>query len=82
MSELTVENLFNVLDESTLVIQNKLEISYLEALVETGLNLFENKVLQEELDADTIVRLKNLYDSCSLEGAKKKQYEKGSNWLC
>ncbi|WP_226656298.1 class I SAM-dependent methyltransferase [Pseudalkalibacillus hwajinpoensis] len=77
MSELTVENLFNVLDESTLVIQNKLEISYLEALVETGLNLFENKVLQEELDADTILRLKNLYDSCGLDGAKQETVRKG-----
>ncbi|QHA92884.1 class I SAM-dependent methyltransferase [Bacillus sp. N1-1] len=77
MSELTVENLYNVLDESTLVIQNKLEMSYLEALVETGLNIFENKVLQEELDADTVVRLKNLYDSCSLDGAEQETVRKG-----
>ncbi|WP_236690410.1 class I SAM-dependent methyltransferase [Guptibacillus hwajinpoensis] len=77
MSDMTVEALYKVLDESTLVLQNKLEMSYLEGLVETGLNLFENKVLQEELDADTVVRLKNLYDSCDLEGVEKETIRKG-----
>ncbi|WP_270179589.1 class I SAM-dependent methyltransferase [Alkalihalobacillus sp. CinArs1] len=77
MNELTVENLFNILDESTLVIQNKLDMTYLEALVETGLNLFEESVLQEELDDETIERLKKLYEPLTLEGAEKETIRKG-----
>lgn len=77
MNELTVENLFSVLDESTLVIQNKLNLTYLEALVETGLNLFEESVLQEELDAETVERLEKLYEPITLEGAEKERVRKG-----
>ncbi|WP_347552880.1 class I SAM-dependent methyltransferase [Pseudalkalibacillus hwajinpoensis] len=74
---MNVENLYKILDESTLVIQNKLEITYLEALVETGLNLFENTVLQEELDTETVERLKKLYASCDLENVAKETIRKG-----
>ena len=45
----SVELLFNYIDESTEYIKDKLEISYLEALIETGENFFEGEILQEEI---------------------------------
>lgn len=77
MNELTVENLFSILDESTLVIQNKLNMTYLEGLVESGLNLFEGTVLQDELDPETVERLEKLYEPLSLENADKETVRKG-----
>jgi len=50
MKENTVELLFNNIDESTELLKDCLELSYLEALIETGENFFEGEILQEEIN--------------------------------
>ena len=45
----TVETLFSIFDSSAVVLRKELDVTYLEALVETGDNLFEGAILQEEL---------------------------------
>lgn len=42
------QELFQVLDNTAIILQNELEISYLEAVYETGENLFQKEVLQKE----------------------------------
>lgn len=41
------QELFQVLDNTAIILQNELEISYLEAVYETGENLFQKEVLQK-----------------------------------
>lgn len=48
--ENAVEILFNYIDETTESIKDQLEISYLEALIETGENFFEGEILQAEIN--------------------------------
>ena len=39
----TVETLFSIFDSSAVVLRKELDVTYLEALVETGDNLFEER---------------------------------------
>jgi site-specific DNA-methyltransferase (adenine-specific) len=56
-----VETLFSIFDESTIVLRKELDVTYLEALVETGDNLFEGAILQEGLRHSAIERLNREY---------------------
>ncbi len=56
-----VETLFSILDESAIVLRKELDITYLEALVETGDNVFEGTILQEGLRDSAIERLNREY---------------------
>ena len=42
-----VEELFTVLNETATLLQEELNCSYLEALAETGENIFQESVIQE-----------------------------------
>ena len=53
-----VEELFTVVNETATLLQEELNCSYLEALAETGENLFQQSVLQDELSELTVKRLK------------------------
>ena len=44
-----VEQLFTIFNETALVLQEELSCTYLEALAETGENLFHGSILQEEV---------------------------------
>jgi len=59
VKENSVEFLFNYIDESTECLKDNLEISYLEALIETGENFFEGEVLQEEINGSQKDKLMN-----------------------
>ncbi|EQC2287996.1 class I SAM-dependent methyltransferase, partial [Listeria monocytogenes] len=48
MANEATQELFQVLDNTAIILQNELEISYLEAVYETGENLFQKEVLQKE----------------------------------
>lgn len=48
-----VEQLFTLFNETALVIQEELSCTYLEALAETGENLFHGSVLQDEISEIT-----------------------------
>lgn len=56
-----VESLFQILDETTALLQKELDCTYLEALIETGENAFQNKVLQDGLSEMTAKRLEKAY---------------------
>ncbi|NSL51297.1 class I SAM-dependent methyltransferase [Calidifontibacillus erzurumensis] len=61
-----IEKLFQVFDHSTTLIMNESNKTYLEALAETGENLFEGQVLQN-LSKNTIEKLMNEYEKINLE---------------
>ncbi|MBC8930704.1 class I SAM-dependent methyltransferase, partial [Escherichia coli] len=44
MANEATQELFQVLDNTAIILQNELEISYLEAVYETGENLFQKEV--------------------------------------
>ncbi|MFD0827284.1 class I SAM-dependent methyltransferase [Neobacillus sp. M.A.Huq-85] len=71
-----VEELFTVFNQTALVIQEELECSFLEALAETGENLFHNSILQEELSELTVKRLKKHYEEIQLNKYSNEEIRK------
>ena len=41
-----IENLFTVINETAELISNEAQITYIEAVAETGENIFHNSILQ------------------------------------
>lgn len=72
----TVETLFSIFDSSTVILRKELDVTYLEALVETGDNLFEGAILQEELSESTIERLNREYSAFNEETYKGEELRK------
>ncbi|PEO68160.1 SAM-dependent methyltransferase [Bacillus toyonensis] len=72
----TVETLFSIFDSSAVVLRKELDVTYLEALVETGDNLFEGAILQEELSESTIERLNREYSTFNEETYKGEEIRK------
>lgn len=60
-----MEKLFQVFDNTAAIIMNELNISYLEALAETGENLFEGKILQD-LESFSTRRLEKEYETIDI----------------
>ncbi|WP_043934106.1 class I SAM-dependent methyltransferase [Bacillus sp. EB01] len=71
-----VEQLFAVFNETTTVLQEELSCTYLEALAETGENLFHGTVLQDEVSELNGKRLKKSYESIRLESFSKEERRK------
>lgn len=71
-----VEQLFTLFNESADRLQEELSCSYLEALAETGENLFHGSVLQENLSELTLKRLKKQYEEVNLEKFTKEEIRK------
>ncbi|WP_239254943.1 class I SAM-dependent methyltransferase [Listeria ilorinensis] len=64
----TPEKLFQVLDDTAIILQNALEMSYLEAVYETSENLFQQEVLQtEELSEKEAAKLAEHYREIDLK---------------
>ncbi|HDW3052984.1 TPA: class I SAM-dependent methyltransferase [Bacillus cereus] len=72
----TVETLFSIFDSSAVVLRKELDVTYLEALVETGDNLFEGAILQEELSESAIERLNHEYSTFNEETYKGEEIRK------
>jgi site-specific DNA-methyltransferase (adenine-specific) len=62
-----VEKLFTIFNETAVILQKELSCTYLEALAETGENLFEGSVLQEGLGELSIRRLEKKYYEINLD---------------
>lgn len=62
-----VEKLFTIFNETAVILQEELSCTYLEALAETGENIFEGNVLQEGLSELSTKRLEKKYDELNLE---------------
>ncbi|WP_429633807.1 class I SAM-dependent methyltransferase [Anoxybacillus kestanbolensis] len=71
-----MEKLFTVIDETATWLQEELKCSYLEAVAETGENIFHEDVLQEEVSELLKKRLKKAYQSISLHDWKNEHIRK------
>jgi site-specific DNA-methyltransferase (adenine-specific) len=71
-----VEELFTLFNETAIVLQEEMSCTYLEALAETGENLFHSSILQEELSELTVKRLKKQYEQVNLERFSKEEIRK------
>lgn len=72
----TVETLFSIFDSSAVILRKELDITYLEALVETGDNLFEGTILQEGLYDSAKERLEREYSKFNEENYKGEEIRK------
>ncbi|WP_053364350.1 class I SAM-dependent methyltransferase [Bacillus sp. FJAT-27251] len=72
-----VEKLFTMFNVTADLLKDELSCTYLEALAETGENLFHGKVMQEEISEWTSKRLEKLYSEVSLAGRSKEEIRKG-----
>jgi site-specific DNA-methyltransferase (adenine-specific) len=71
-----VEDLFTILNETATIMQEELHSTYLEALAETGENLFHESILQDELSELTVKRLRKSYESINLSSCTKEEIRK------
>ncbi|WP_040207638.1 class I SAM-dependent methyltransferase [Neobacillus jeddahensis] len=71
-----VEQLFTLFNETALMLQEELACSYLEALAETGENLFQGAILQKELSELTVKRLKKQYEEIHLDNFSNEDIRK------
>jgi site-specific DNA-methyltransferase (adenine-specific) len=69
------EKLFQVLDDSSEIIENAVGVTYLEALAESGENLFQQAVLQQ-LSAEEKKQLEDLYKQVQVEEMKAEEIRK------
>ncbi|MBM7701210.1 class I SAM-dependent methyltransferase [Metabacillus iocasae] len=68
MSHLTeMEKVFSAIDQTAIILRKELNCLYLEAIAETGENMFHGEILQDELDEVTKKRLEREYESINLE---------------
>lgn len=67
----SMEVLFNTFNETAELLKEELSCTFLEALAETGENIFHQSILQEELSELTVKRLKKTYESLHID-----QYDK------
>lgn len=70
-----IEMLFELLDETSLILKKELGVLYLEALASSGENLFQNDILQDLNDV-TKKRLVNKYESVNLENFDREHIRK------
>ncbi len=61
MPESPVETLFQVLDETSQILQKEMDITYLEALAETGENIFQDQIGQKDVSDVARKRLAKYY---------------------
>jgi site-specific DNA-methyltransferase (adenine-specific) len=71
-----VEELFTALNETATLMQEELNCSYLEALAETGENMFHQSVLQDTLSELTVRRLKKMYEEIKITKYTKEEIRK------
>jgi len=71
-----VERLFTLFDRTATLLQEELKYSYLEAVAETGENLFHGQVLQEEVSELSQKRLRKEYREIELEKFSNEEIRK------
>ena len=71
-----VEELFTVFNETALIIQEELEYTYLESLALSGVNIFQEAILQEELSELSKKRLRKSYEAIKLAKYTKEEIRK------
>nr|WP_295969863.1 class I SAM-dependent methyltransferase [uncultured Bacillus sp.] len=76
MKTTAVEELFTVINESANILQKELNCSYLEALAETGENIFQQSILQNMENEWSLKRLKKKYEGLNLIEYSKEDIRK------
>ncbi|WP_141432029.1 class I SAM-dependent methyltransferase [Bacillus sp. 03113] len=76
MSIHSVEELFTLMNETAIIIMGELSCSYLEALGETGENIFEDAILQKEISELSTRKLKNYYQKLNMDKYKQEEIRK------
>lgn len=71
-----VEQLFTLFNETALILQEELACTYLEALGETGENLFHGSILQDEVSELNEKRLKRQYEEIHIDRFSKEEIRK------
>lgn len=71
-----VEKLFTLFNETAMILQEELSCTYLEALAETGENIFEGTVLQEGMSELTIKKLEKKYHELQLDEFSNEEIRK------
>ncbi|MGG3471059.1 class I SAM-dependent methyltransferase [Neobacillus pocheonensis] len=71
-----IEQLFTLFNETAMTLQEELNCTYLEALAETGENLFQGSILQEELSELTVKRLKKQYEDIHIQKYSNEEIRK------
>ncbi|RST76392.1 class I SAM-dependent methyltransferase [Siminovitchia acidinfaciens] len=66
MKKLPIEKLFSLFDDTTEILQEELQTTYLESLAETGENIFQQKIMQSEVSEITKKRLEKKYSEIQL----------------
>lgn len=72
-----VEQLFTAFNNTADMLKEELSCTYLEALAETGENIFQDTVLQDQLDEVTKKRLEKAYKDIHLDAFSKEEIRKG-----
>lgn len=77
MEQITnIEKLFSSLNDSAEMISKELNISYIEALAETGENIFHGAILQDGLSEVTAKNLMKRYEDFQLDKFSKEEVRK------
>ncbi|MGR3765353.1 class I SAM-dependent methyltransferase [Rossellomorea sp. NS-SX7] len=71
-----VESLFGIIDETSQLLKEELACSYLEAVAETGENLFQDDILQDELSELTKKRLHKKYEEIKIGSIENEDIRK------
>ncbi|MEH7442476.1 class I SAM-dependent methyltransferase [Bacillus sp. JJ1122] len=77
MSMTPVETLFTAFNTTADILKEELACTYLEALAETGENMFQGTVLQDELNEVAKKRLEKTYKEIKLDDFSKEDIRKG-----
>ncbi|MGM0903369.1 MAG: class I SAM-dependent methyltransferase [Bacillota bacterium] len=76
MSIVPVEKLFTAFNVTADMIKDELSCTYLEALAETGENLFHGKILQDDLSELTYKRIEKTYSEIKLADYSREEIRK------
>ncbi|MGX1192586.1 class I SAM-dependent methyltransferase [Metabacillus sp. SLBN-84] len=71
-----VEKLFTMMNESAEIISKECNLTYIEAVAETGENLFQNEVLQDEMSEVTKKNLAKKYEQANISSFQKEEIRK------
>lgn len=77
MSMTPVETLFTAFNASADLLKEELACTYLEALAETGENMFHGNILQDELNEVSKKRLEKTYKEIKLDDFSKEEIRRG-----
>lgn len=79
MSEMTqrIEEIFDILDQSSTYIAEQLGKTYLDALIDTAEQLFQQEILLDELNQKQVEKLQSIYQEFKEETYSKEEVRRG-----